>query len=301
MNITLKQLEVFVAVARHGNLTLASDALFMTKGAVSQALGELERRLGVLLFDRAHPLLRINHEGMRLLPMADELVHRATEIERSFLDASDADVDGGFLRIGCTKTIGNYVMPELLAGFSGMAGWLPDISIANTGDILRMLSGFTLDAALLEGDERLPDIVFEPWLEDEMIVLARADHRLARGGKHAAADLRGERWILRERNSGSREFFTHTLAPLIGPFTIALTLTAPAAIVRSVAQGLGITFISRRSAAQECDAGKLAVIELEESFPRTFSLCYHSKKYHSSAMRRFLDYCRGRHSGAMEF
>lgn len=55
MNITLKQLQVFVAVARHQNLSRASETLFMTKGAVSQSLGELERRLGVALFDRAHP------------------------------------------------------------------------------------------------------------------------------------------------------------------------------------------------------------------------------------------------------
>lgn len=292
MNITLKQLQVFVAVARHENLSRASDALFMTKGAVSQALGELERRLGMLLFDRVHPRLVLNHEGKRLLPMADELVHRAGDIERSFTDAAFEGSEGEFLRVGCTKTIGNYVVPELLAGFEDAAGWLPEVTIANSTEILAMLESFTLDAALLEGEERLPDILFEPWLDDEMVVIAPPGHRLAKGGVHAARELAWERWILREPASGSREFFNHALLPMVEPLTIALTLNSPATIVRSVAQGLGLGFVSRLGAMRSQETARVAVITLEERFPRTFSLCYHSRKYHSAAMRRFLDFCR---------
>ena len=292
MNITLKQLQVFVAVARHQNLSRASETLFMTKGAVSLSLGELERRLGVALFDRAHPKLLLNHEGMRLLPMADELVHRAEDIEHGFADASFEGIEGHFLRVGCTKTIGNYVVPELLAGFTEAANWLPDVTIANTAEILRMLASFTLDAALLEGAERLPEILFDPWLEDDMVVIAPPGHRLAEGGPRAARELAWERWIVREQDSGSREYFNHTLVPMVEPLTIALTLSSPATIVRCVAQGLGLAFVSRLSAAPSSDSGRVAVIELEERFPRTFSLCYHSRKYHSSAMRRFLSFCR---------
>ncbi len=292
MNITLKQLQVFVAVARHQNLSRASTALFMTKGAVSQALGELERRLGLALFDRAHPKLRLNHEGERLLPMADELVHRAEDIERSFSDAAYEGSEGNFLRVGCSKTIGNYVIPELLAGFSDETGWLPEVTIANTAEILRMLASFTLDAALLEGEERLPEIMFEPWLEDDMVVIAPPGHRLAQGGPHAARELAWERWVVREVDSGSREYFNHTLAPIAGPMTIALTLNSPATIVRSVAQGLGLAFVSRLSAIRSAGSGNVAVIELKERFSRTFSICYHTRKYHSAAMRAFLAFCR---------
>lgn len=292
MNITLKQLQVFVAVARHQNLSRASEALFMTKGAVSQSLGELERRLGVALFDRAHPKLHLNHEGKRLLPMADELVHRAEDVERSFSSAANEGAEGNFLRVGCTQTIGNDVLPELLAGFSATAGWLPEVTIANTAEILRMLTSFTLDAALLEGEERLPEIVFEPWIEDEMVVIAPPGHPLAQGGRHSARDLAGERWIVREVDSGSREYFNHTLVPLVEPMTIALTLSSPATIVRSVAQGLGLAFVSRLSATRSAKSGSVAVVALKERFSRTFSICYHGRKYHSAAMRAFLSFCR---------
>jgi DNA-binding transcriptional LysR family regulator len=292
MNISLKQLQVFVEVARSLNLSRAAEALFMSKGAVSQSLGELERRLGVVLFDRAHPKLHLNHEGERLLPLADELVHRAEDIERSFSDTAYEGADGSFLRVGCSKTIGNYVMPELLARFSDEAGWLPEVNIANSSEILQMLSSFSLDAALLEGEERLPDIMFEPWLEDDMVVIAPPGHHLARGGPHAVRALAWERWIVREMNSGSREYFNHTLAPAVEPMTIALTLNSPATIVRSVAQGLGLAFVSRLSAAPSATTGNVAILDLKERFSRTFAICYHSRKYHSEAMRTFLAFCR---------
>lgn len=292
MNITLKQMQVFVAVARYENLSRASEVLFLTKGAVSQALGELEKRLGVLLFDRAHPKLLLNHEGRRLLPLADELVNRAEDIERGFTAPEQESAEGQFLRVGCTKTIGNYVIPELLAGFSDAAGWLPDVTIANTSEILRMVASFTLDAALLEGEERLPELLFEPWLQDEMVVIAPPGHRLAGSGTRAARELAWERWIVREPESGSRDFFNNTLAPLVEPLSIVLTLNSPATIVRSVSRGLGNAFVSRLGAQLPLEAGAVAVIELEERFPRTFSLCYHSRKYHSTAMRRFLGFCR---------
>lgn len=76
MNITFRQLSVFVSIARHGSMTAAADALFMTKGAISQTLAELENQLGVRLFDRLHARLFINHEGQKLLPVADELLSR---------------------------------------------------------------------------------------------------------------------------------------------------------------------------------------------------------------------------------
>lgn len=61
MNVTLKQLRVFVTIAHGGSMTRAADELSMTKGAISQALGEMENQLGIRLFDRMHARLLTNH------------------------------------------------------------------------------------------------------------------------------------------------------------------------------------------------------------------------------------------------
>lgn len=288
MNITLKQLHVFIAVARHENLGHAAAELFLTKGAVSQALHEFERQLGTPLFDRVHPHMHLNHDGKRLLPLADELLHRSRDISLMF---SDQTADP-FLQVGASKTIGSYILPKLLGDFEKSGLWLPGAHIANSKKLCDLVASFALDAALLEGEEHHPDLVFEQWLADEMVVVAHRGHPLATGVKHPLDVLRGQRWILREPASGTREYFDYNLAPLISPCAVALTLSSPEAILGVVAQKLGITFTSRLIAELPSFSSHFAVIPLERDFPRTFSICYHSKKYHSISMDQFLSHCR---------
>ena len=197
--MTLKQLQVFLAVARYENMGQAADALFLTKGAVSQALQELERHLGVRLFDRVHPHLRLNHEGAQLRPLADEMLQRAEAMERLFQAGGAC-----FLNVGASKTIGNYLLPQLLHDFEKGHAWLPKAQIANTARLLELVENYTLDVVLLEGEQHLPQMVAEPWLQDEMAVVACRGHALADGKPHAPEELAGQRWILREPNSGTR-------------------------------------------------------------------------------------------------
>ena len=288
MNITLKQLQSFIAVARHENLGNAAKELFITKGAVSQSLHELEKQLGTLLFDRVHPHIHLNHEGKRLLPLADELLHRSRDIELMFSEQSTDH----FLQIGASKTIGSYLLPRLLGDFERAGLWLPEAHIANSQKLCALVASFALDAALLEGEEHHPDLVFEPWLADQMVVVAHREHPLAAGEKHPLDVLRQQRWLLREPASGTREYFDYNLAPLISPYPVALTLSSPEAILGMVAQGLGITFTSKLIAELPSFSQRFAIIQLDRDFPRTFSLCYHSKKHHSVSMDQFLSYCR---------
>ena len=135
--MTLKQLQVFLAVARYENMGQAADALFLTKGAVSQALQELERHLGVRLFDRVHPHLRLNHEGVQLRPLADEMLQRAEAMERLFQAGGAC-----FLNVGASKTIGNYLLPQLLYDFEKGHAWLPKAQIANTARLLELVENY---------------------------------------------------------------------------------------------------------------------------------------------------------------
>lgn len=84
MQITLRQMQVFLAVARTENLSVAAQDLAMSKSAVSQALTELEGRLGVTLFERTRGRLLLSAEGRRLKPAADELMERTDDTSRSF-------------------------------------------------------------------------------------------------------------------------------------------------------------------------------------------------------------------------
>ena len=285
--MTLKQLRVFLAVARYQNLGQAAEALFLTKGAVSQALQELERHLGVRLFDRVHPHLRLNHEGAQLWPLADEMLQRGEAIERLFQAGGAC-----FLNVGASKTIGNYLLPQLLHDFERRYGWLPRAQIANTGRLLELAEAYALDVVLLEGEQHRPQMAAEEWLQDEMAVVACRGHALADGAAHAPAELAGQRWILREPNSGTRAYFEHTLGALIAPYSVALSLSSTEAVLGTVERGLGITFASRLIAELPGFSSRFSIIRLTQSFSRTFSLCWHKAKYHSASMDSFISFCR---------
>lgn len=287
MNITLKQLEVFLAVARYENLTQASAEVFLTKGAVSQALQELEKQLGVKLFDRVHPHIRLNHEGARLRPLADEIMQRSQEVEMIFRSGGSH-----FLNIGASKTIGTYILPELLEAFERKHHWLPNVHMANTNRLLELTAAFALDAVLLEGEIFDQNFVTEEWLVDEMVVLAHKGHSLADNIPHAPKALCDQRWILREPQSGTREFFEHSLGRLLSPYEVVQSLSSPEAILAMVEQGIGITFASKIITELPDFTTHLSMIHLTQSFSRTFSICYHSKKYHSASMDQFLQFCR---------
>nr|ALG88712.1 CysJI operon transcriptional regulator [Pectobacterium carotovorum] len=273
MNITFKQLSVFVSVACNGTLTRAAQTLFMTKGAVSQALSELESQLGVRLFDRQHARLVINHEGNKLLPVADELLVRLRGIEQLFSEQGPHSQ----LRVGCTNTIGSYLFPEMLSAFGFGTGQLPQTIIANTSIISGMLNRFELDIALVEGSTTENSIVTEPWMEDEMVVIAAKHHPLANIGAVPYGRLSQERWILRELGSGSRTFFDNHLALELDKPDVVLSLNTFDAILSCVQNNLGITFISSRMFKQPCGAEHFAQLHTEQRFFRKLTLCYHRK------------------------
>ncbi len=284
--ITLKQLQVFASIARHGNLGEAAEEVCLSRGAVSQSLGELERRLGSPLFDRVHPRLQINDQGARLQPLAEEVLNRVADIERLF--EADGELAGS-LRLGASQTIGNYLLPSLLVH----QPWLQaKVTITNTRNLCDMVARFELDMALIEGENRHAELESENWLMDEMLIVAAPSHALAGQNSLTPAGLDNNDWVLREPRSGSREQFDRQLAPHVGSFGRLLELNTPEAVMYAVEQGLGLTLISRLAVAERLNSGRLVIIDVGLPVQRTLQLVWHRQKYHSALLRRFVAICR---------
>ncbi|MFC5708278.1 LysR substrate-binding domain-containing protein [Aeromonas eucrenophila] len=289
MKLTLQQLKVFATIARHGNLGGAANELFLSKGAVSQSLQELERQLATPLFDRVHPRLQLNNEGRLLQPAAEELLTRMQEIEQLF--SPDAEPSGQ-LRLGASQTIGNYLLPSLLADSAHELGLPPRVTIANTHLLCHALAHFELDLALIEGENHHPDLLSEPWLEDEMLIIAPPHHPLADRLELPLSQLAGETWVLREPQSGSREQFEQQLQPKLTRWRAGLEFNTLEAAMLAVEHGLGLSFVSRLAVSDRLASGRLVALTLNRRFPRQLSLVWHKQKYHSAALRHFLAFCR---------
>jgi DNA-binding transcriptional LysR family regulator len=247
--LTLKQLRVFVAVARTGSTTAASQEIGLSQSATSSAVQELESALGVPLFERVGKRLLPNDTARALEGRAKALLQDALAFE----SAARGEFHRHALRIGASTTIGNYVLPELLARFYGrdpaeamQGSWRSEVKIANTGDICRAVADFDLDVGIVEGPNHEPALHSEPWLDDEMLIVAAPDDALASGGEPLAGPLlREATWLLREPGSGTREVTDLMLLPHLGDYQRVHVLASSEAIKRAAAAGVGIACLSR--------------------------------------------------------
>lgn len=285
--ITLRQMQVFLAIAKTENVGAAAEALSMSKSAVSQALAELESRLHVRLFDRNRGRIYLTAEGRRLMPQADEMVNRANDITELFR----AEKRFSQFRVGCTRTIGTFMLAELLRSFEDEKGWLPMPEIANTHIIADKLSRFELDTALIEGPVTDPNLVTEPWMEDEMVVVAPKEHPLT-GRRVDYSELEGVHWILREEGSSSRNFFDTQLRQKLSSVSLAAEINSFDALIRSVLQGLGLTYISHRVLEDPYYGRFLSQVELPDRFRRQLTFCHQRDKYLSEDVRDWMNLCR---------
>ncbi len=290
MRYSLRQLEVFLAVARIGSVSGAGEALAMSQSAVSGALGDLERQFGRQLFDRVGKRLRLNELGQAIRSTAEGVLDRANELEAAF----DGRADVGRLRIGATLTIGNHLVAPLMARFlREHPGAELTLAVANTEEIARRMSNFDIDVGLVEGEIQHPDLEVIPWRDDELVVFCAPDHPYAKRRALTDDDLRAARWIVREHGSGTRQTFERAMHGILGELDIVLALEHTEAIRGAVVAGLGIGCVSRIALQEAFDHGTLAPCRVpHRDFSRGLYLLLNRHKYRGRGLELWLALCR---------
>ena len=290
MRFTLRQIGVFVAVARHESVSRAAAELALSQSATSTALAELERQYDTQLFDRFGKTLHLNELGQALLPQAVELIERAAAIE----SVLEGRAGYGKLRIGATLTIGNYLAMLIVADFlKRHPESTLQLSVHNTATIIDQLARHELDLGLIEGSCRHPDLVVEPWVADELVVFCAPEHPLAGQGTATLAELAEQAWIVREPGSGTRETLDQALRHQHFALRVRLELEHTEAIKRAVEFGLGIGCISRLALREAFRRGSLVAIETPElDLRRHFHILRHRRKFQTAGLREFIALCR---------
>jgi len=282
---TFRQLQVFVAVAREGTVVAAARYLSLSQSATSQALGELERQLGVGLFERPGRKLRLNDMGRHLLPRAERLLDGMAD----FVAAAE-EPDGrlrGTLNISASATVGTYLLPMLAGRFSDAnQGVDLRLRLRNTGEVINDLLRFDADIGLIEGLCHEPRLTSEAWCEDQLVIIASPSHSLAQQPL-GDADLAGAEWILRETGSGTREIFEAAVLHHVKRLSVRMELSQHEAIKQAVMAGFGLGCLSHLSVAGELERGELVALESELSLSRTFSLVWHPERYRSPLWQAF--------------
>ncbi|WP_122670919.1 LysR family transcriptional regulator [Pseudomonas viridiflava] len=291
MKLNLRQLQIFCAVTLHGSTVGAGLAVSLSQSATSAALNELESALGTRLFDRVGKRLVLNDNGHALLPQARQILESAQQIEDSFL-LPDAGLNTR-LRIGCSSTIANYVLPQIVAALRTSAPSLRvDMDIGNSALIARKVAQFEIDMGMIEAPCHLPELIAEPWLVDEMVIVAGRDHPLAVQKQVSLSDLQHAEWLLREPGSGTRDEVEHLLLRHLHDLEDMRQMGSSEAIKRTLAQGIGISCLSRRVVADLLASGELQILNSPlPPLTRRFFLIRHRDKFVSTSLQRFSEQC----------
>ncbi|MBP0049700.1 LysR family transcriptional regulator [Marinobacterium sp. AK62] len=274
--LSLRQLEVFLAVIETGSTTAAAHAVALSQSAASNALTELENRLGEKLFDRVGKRLLLNASGRALQSRARILLAQAREAETLFQQG------GGRLKVGASTTIGNYLLPRLL-GKSAAELPCERIEIANTDDIAERMLRFELDLGLIEGRTLHPDLVMTPWRQDEMVIVAVPGF--------SGRTLAQLPWIMREVGSGTRSVVERELLDTLGNIQPVLELGSSEAIHNAVRAGIGVSCLSRHVVEQSLQTGELQVLAPDHAIRRQLYLLRHRQRPDTAAVARFLALC----------
>jgi DNA-binding transcriptional LysR family regulator len=295
MHLSLRQLQIFRAIALTGSTTAAALAVPLSQSAASAALKELERALGARVFDRVGKRLLLNDNGRALLPMALAVLDGAQNLEAAFL--SNTQARAVELHLFASTTIGNYILPALLARFrEKVPSARLELQIGNTLDVVNAVRDFETDLGFIEGPSHAKDIIVVPWLEDELLIVASPSHPLAKAAKQRklkVSQLAAAQWLLREAGSGTRETVDQALLPHLLNIPASMTLGSSEAIKNSAAEGLGISCLSRSVVRDLVAAKRLSVLATAlPRLTRRFLMIHHERKVLSDPLRKFMAHCR---------
>lgn len=211
----LRQLQLLVAIGDCGSIARAAAQLHVSQPAATQALADLERLLGLKLFERHARGMRATGAGRALLTAARAILAGLREAAESLAAISHGAP--AVLRLGAIPAATAALMPALLAAFAGAH---PDVHLDLQEDhgsrLLPLLTAGNLDAVFCRRPRALPaGFVFEPLRDDAVVVVAGAGHALAGRRGLALADLAQSRWVLPALHTQLREIFDSVVRPAL--------------------------------------------------------------------------------------
>jgi LysR family transcriptional regulator, transcriptional activator of the cysJI operon len=268
------RLRVFRAVARHLNFRIAAEELLLTQSAVTQQIKALESEMDVPLFDRAGGRVSLTPAGAALLPFADRLAALAAEAREAVAAANGASA--GRLALGASQTIGQYLLPGLIAGFLEQNPKV-DISVigGNTQTILEALVEHQVQLCLIEGPAMRRDVQVEPFMEDHMVCVVPSGHAWA-DREIDVKELQQATLVARELGSGSRRIVEQALEKAgleVKKLRLRMTFDSTEGLLSAVEAGLGVAFVSRWAVRNQLALGTLKLARVRGlNLARMFSL-----------------------------
>jgi len=288
----VRDLQIFLSVAKHLNYTRAAEEVNLSQPSVSVRMRELERDLGSKLFEQLGKKVALTEAGQVLVPYATRLIAVMGDARQAIEDLQG--MKRGLLRIGASTTPGMYLIPRTVAYFKRRHPKIDvHLTVKDTRQIedgvIRNDFDFGFVGGHLAGDE----VEVLPWMTDHLVLVVPSNHNLTRKKSIKLADLRKERFILREAGSATRAAVAHHLKKADLEVETVMEMENPESVKKAVQSGLGIAFISKFAVETELKARSLVAINVTGlDINRELKIVYRKDKHLGRAAQTFIDMAR---------
>ncbi|MEC0369368.1 LysR family transcriptional regulator [Paenibacillus chibensis] len=260
--MNIENIEAFVYINHYGSFNKAADVLFLSQPTVTARIQSLERELDCRLFDRFGKQIHLTEKGKQFLPYAQQIL-QTYQKGKHHLHSKRATL--GELRIGCTVSVSNYLMPHLLVGMSERFKDIKfKITTAPTDELAAKLSSGELDLAFVR---KLMNPAFQsyPFFEDPIRLYVYKDHPLAAAGRASIRDIRHEKLIFFECGSLDWMRIHRVFESLEQPPNIVYQVDNSETAKKLVLRRAGIGFLPGLCVQQEAEAGLLVPVDVTET------------------------------------
>jgi len=288
--MTLRHLKIFATVCKENSITLAAKKLYISQPAVSAAIKELEIFYGSPLFDRISKKLYLTEAGKTVYQYAIHITSLFDELEENIKNQTS---ETGSIKIGSSITIGTHLITEYIQKFSKQhPNVKPYVTIDSSDVIEHMILNNELDFGLIEGFVHSGDIISHEFIHDELIVICSPQNPLIYKDNLNISDLSNQNFLMREKNSGTREL-AESILSLNGISLHPLwESSSTEAIINGVSGDIGISILPLQLTAEYLKQKKVMRLNVNNvNFDRQYHIIYHKNKYLSPAVAAFIKLC----------
>jgi LysR family transcriptional regulator, low CO2-responsive transcriptional regulator len=289
MHVSLRQLRVFEAVARHNSYTRAAEELHLSQPAVSMQVRQLEDEIGLPLFERLGKQVVVTEAGREVFHYSRAIGQSLREMEEVL--ESLKGVSRGTLCIAVASTV-NYFAPRLMATFQQRhPGIGLRLDVTNRESLVQMLDSNSVDLVLMGVPPRNVEVEAEAFMDNPLVVIAPPDHPLAGERGIPLARLAEEVFVMREEGSGTRQAMERFFSERGQTIRHGMQMTRNEAVKQAVRSGLGLSVVSLHTIELELETGRLVTLDVD-GFPdrRQWYLVYRRGKRLSPAAGAFRDF-----------
>jgi LysR family transcriptional regulator, low CO2-responsive transcriptional regulator len=263
-HVTLRQLRVFAAAARHMNFSRAAEELHLSQPAVSSQIKDFASSIGLPLFERIGRKTYLTPAGEEMLQCAKGITQRLKEAEDAV--ARLKGVTGGRLNVAVISA-GDYFFPRVLAAFGAShPGVAFNLTVHNRESLLRQLAENLTDLAVMVRPPSDRDIIAIPFAPHPYVIVAAPGHPLAGKRLIPRSALNRERFVQRERGSDTWNSMCEVFGRQVSRLNIAMEISSTETIKQAVVAGMGIAFLSAHTIGLDLLAGNIVVLDVQD-FP----------------------------------